>query len=79
MSLISGWFDLTSADAKREVASYHKISDAIEVPDARGSSFCSTIPTNLMWPSQRAGWCSRWRAQASRTPHAPILLASFLC
>jgi enolase-phosphatase E1 len=30
--LISGWFDLTTAGPKRDVASYHKIADGIGVP-----------------------------------------------
>jgi enolase-phosphatase E1 len=30
--LISDWFDLTTAGPKRDVASYHKIADAIGVP-----------------------------------------------
>ena len=44
-SLISGWFDLANAGAKRESSSYETIAKAIGVAPTRSSS-CPTIPTN---------------------------------
>jgi enolase-phosphatase E1 len=53
-SLISGWFDLTTAGVKRESSSYETISDAIDTA-ARGILFLSDHPDELDAASA-AGW-----------------------
>lgn len=53
-SLISGWFDLTSAGAKHAAASYHKIAGAIAVPAER-ILFLSDHPDELD-AAALAGW-----------------------
>jgi enolase-phosphatase E1 len=52
--LISGWFDLTTAGPKRDVASYHKIADAVGVP-AREILLLSDLADELEAASA-AGW-----------------------
>jgi enolase-phosphatase E1 len=53
-SLISGWFDLTTAGGKRESASYEKIADAIGV-SANKILFLSDHPDELD-AAVAAGW-----------------------
>jgi len=53
-SLISGWFDLTTAGGKREASSYQKIADAIGLP-ANQILFLSDHPDELD-AAAAAGW-----------------------
>ena len=56
-SLISGWFDLANAGAKRESSSYKTIAEAIGV-EPTGSSFCPTILTSSTPRPLLVGRCS---------------------
>jgi enolase-phosphatase E1 len=71
-SLISGWFDLTTAGAKREAASYRRIAEAIGLP-ADEILFLSDHPDELDAAStagyQALGVARTGEPNSSRPPH----------
>jgi len=71
-SLISGWFDLTTAGAKREAASYKKIAELIGLPSEK-ILFLSDHPDELD-AAVAAGWSALGVARtgepnSARPPH----------